>query len=229
MTQVAHRELPRERLITNHLPLAHRLARQHWTRREPIEDLEQVAAVGLVKAVDGFDPDRAVPFIAYAIPKIRGELWRYLRDCTGSVRVPRPLQELQSRIRQARGDQNDAHEIAALVGADESAVRDALSADDLRFPYSLEQPAGTDGRPLQEFVGSPDPDMTAIENRQTVTALLALLSERERRVVVLTVMSDLSQRQVAALVGVSQMHVSRLRAAGIGRLRQLSGLAWETT
>jgi len=219
----------RDQLIIVHLPLAHRLARQQWSGIEPLEDLQQVASVGLVKAADAYDEQRAACFVSYAIPKINGELWRYLRDCLGTVRIPRPLQELQGRLRTMQqrsaspGESPGVPDLAAWVEDEEKKVLEALAADRVRFPVSLQQPSGPNGTLLGDYIGTHDDDIDAVEKRHTAYALLGCLPEAERRVVQLTVMYELPQRTVAQRLGVSQMQVSRLRASGLRRLRQQAG------
>ncbi|MEZ0076060.1 sigma-70 family RNA polymerase sigma factor [Planotetraspora sp. GP83] len=221
----------RDDLIVLNLPLSRRLARRHWSKVEPLEDMEQVAAIGLIKSVDDYDPRFEVPFVGYAVPKISGELWRYLRDYPGTVRVPRTLQELQTRLRSASeelaGDGQAApgpRVLADRVEIEESAVVEALVADRMRFPRSLDSPAAGTEVPLREVIGRDDAAIEAVERRESVDALMCALPERERFVVQLCVMQEVSQRRIAEIVGVSQMQVSRLRTHALDRLRRLIGV-----
>jgi RNA polymerase sigma-B factor len=216
----------RDTIITEHLGMARQLARRHYSVFEPLEDLEQVAAIGLVKAVDDYDQRRGVPFRAYAAAKIKGELWRYLRDGPGLVRIPRAIQELQGRLRRAseklstEGDaEPDSRTLADDVGIEEDKVIEAMCADGLRYPRSLNNARGR-GAPAEETVGHDDEDIEALEVRESLRSLVNSLPPRERRVIELHVLLDLNQRQVAEIVGVSQMHVSRLCRSALHRLRQ---------
>jgi RNA polymerase sigma-B factor len=217
----------RTSLVTEHLPLARQLARRHCSPIERLEDLEQVAVVGLIKAVDAYDPRRQVPFPGYAVPKILGEVWRHLRDSPGTIRVPRPVQELQGRLRSAQEEltSSDARapsdeSLALCLGVKRSRVTEALQADDMRFPLSLDQPIGAGTQPLHEVIGSSDSALETVEQRQSLISMMADLTDQQRRIVLLRVLYDMSQRQIGEIVGVSQMHVSRLLSEALRRLRQ---------
>ncbi|MCD0484883.1 SigB/SigF/SigG family RNA polymerase sigma factor [Streptacidiphilus sp. ASG 303] len=210
----------RDEAVRSLLPLARRIAGRFRGRGEDAEDLYQVACVGLVKAVDGYDGARGHAFLSYAVPTIRGEVRRHLRDRTAGVHVPRPVQEVLARIRTARaelqqrnhGARPTAEDLAAHTGLDVADVRRALGAEDVRHTRSLDAaPAGRHGGPaLADLAGAEDPGLDLAVDRVSLRPLVERLPERERRILYLRFFEDMTQRQVAEAVGLSQMHVSRL-------------------
>ncbi len=220
----------REALIRRYLPLARRLARRYQHTDEPLEDLVQVASIGLLKAIDRFDCAREVMFSSYAVPTILGELKRHFRDRTWSVRVPRDLQELALRVDQAVAKLSigsrrspSVGEIARAVGASEEQVLDALEAMGAYRAGSLDAPRSTRGEEEAESVadslGSDDSGFERAEERATLAPLFERISERERIVLELRFTEDLTQAEIGERIGVSQMQVSRLIRQALTRLR----------
>jgi RNA polymerase sigma-B factor len=219
----------REMLVERFLPLARALARRYQRTGEPFDDLFQVACLGLVKAIDRFDLDRDVAFSTYAVPTIMGEIRRYLRDSTWSVRVPRALQELTLRV-----DKNvielasDLHrqptvaEIARAAAATQEQVLDALQAAGAYRATSLDTPrAGEDEAcdTLGDTVASTEQGFGLAEDRATLAQLLRAITPREREVLHLRFEENLTQRQIGQRIGVSQMQTSRIIRHSIARLR----------
>jgi RNA polymerase sigma-B factor len=223
----ADRAALRQLAIEHAMPLARRLARRFRDRGEPGEDLTQVAMVGLVNAIDGYDPDRGCEFAGYATPTIVGELRRYFRDKGWRIRVPRRLQELRLRVNQAsaelsqtRGATPTIADIAKHLSVPESEVAEAIEAGLLYQPLSLSGPGTTGGElELADPIGSDDPAMDVVEQRESVRPLLATLSDRERDILRMRFFGDMTQSQIADQLGISQMHVSRLLSQTLGNLR----------
>jgi RNA polymerase sigma-B factor len=220
----------REQLIERYLPLARRLARRYQRAEEPLEDLVQVASLGLIKAIDRFDPERKVVFSSYAVPTVLGELKRHFRDHTWSVRVPRDLQELALRVdrtvtRLALGKRRSpsVSEIAQAVEATEEQVLEALEAAGAYRAGSLDAPRTTQGEQEAESIadtlGTQDSGFERAEERATLEPLLARISARERLVLELRFGEDLTQAEIGERIGVSQMQVSRLIRQALTRLR----------
>jgi RNA polymerase sigma-B factor len=217
----------RARLIEAHLGLVEYLARRFGGRGEPLEDLVQVATIGLVKAVDRFDPDRGVEFTTYATPTIVGELKRHFRDKGWAVRVPRRLQELTLKLGPAIGAlSQELHrsptiaEIASATGATEDEVLEALDSAQAYSLLSLDAGTGEDGLSYHEQVGAVDGALEALEERVSVAPLLRRLPPRERRLLHLRFFKGMTQSQIARELGISQMHVSRLLARTLAQLRE---------
>jgi RNA polymerase sigma-B factor len=217
----------RERAVEQALPYARRLAARYRHRGEPVEDLYQVAAMGLVKAVNGYQPDRTTGFLGYATPTILGELRRHFRDAGWTLRVPRRVQELRLEVNraaetltQALGRRPSSADLASFLDVPESDVLECLAAAQNYHPVSLSTPLGPgETHELADAVGAEDPALDLVEYRQSVGPLLASLSPHEREVVALRFFGEMTQSQIAARVGTSQMHVSRLLTAVLGRLR----------
>src|SRR5690606_29523363 len=217
----------RRQAIEHGMPLARRLARRFRDRGEPGEDLAQVAMVGLVNAIDGYDPGRGCEFAGYATPTIVGELRRYFRDKGWRIRVPRRLQELRLRVNQASAELSQTRaatptiaDIANHLSVPESEVAEAVEAGMLYQPLSLSGP-GLPGGPLdrEDPLGSDDPAIDVVEQRESVRPLLATLSERERDILRMRFFGEMTQSQIADRLGISQMHVSRLLARTLGGFR----------
>jgi len=223
------RAVLRRRTIEASLPLAHRLAARYRGRGEPLDDLCQVAALALVKAVDGYDPARAVAFVSYAVPTILGALKQYFRDSTWHVRIPRRHKDLAvtvgpttSALTHELGRPPNLGELAARLGAAEDDVAIALGAQRLRRPEPLNAWSVTDGarrRPAGETIGGVDVRYDATIDWTVLRPLLAALPDRERRVVVMRYYADLTQVEIAARLGLSKMYVSRLLVRTLRRLR----------
>ncbi len=226
-------ERAREQLAERYLPLARRLARRYQRSEEPLEDLEQVASLGLLKAIDRFDADRDVAFSSFAVPTILGEVKRHFRDRTWSVRVPRDLQELALRVDRAAAelslDKRRAPTIAELaeaVGTTEEQVLEALRAAGAYHAGSLDAPpragrpdADAPGESLADALGEEEEGFEQAENRATLAPLLAHVSHRERLVLVMRFGEDMTQTEIGERIGVSQMQVSRLIRQALARLR----------
>ncbi|MGH2912452.1 MAG: SigB/SigF/SigG family RNA polymerase sigma factor [Solirubrobacteraceae bacterium] len=219
----------RDLLIERYLPLARRLARRYQHTDEPIEDLVQVASIGLLKAVDRFDCSREVMFSSYAVPTILGELKRHFRDRTWSVRVPRDLQELALRVDQAvtrlslgRRRSPSVGDVARAVEASEEQVLEALEAMGAYRASSLDVPRSAredESESVAETIGSADQGYDRAEERATLEPLMAGITERERTVLRLRFSEDLTQAEIGERIGVSQMQVSRLIRQALARLR----------
>jgi RNA polymerase sigma-B factor len=221
----------RDRLIENHLPLARRLAMRYRRSPEPIDDLVQVASLGLIKAADRWDPDRGVPFSSYAAPTILGELRRYFRDSTWHVRPPRPVQELGLAIDAARESLTAANrreptvaDLAARFGRPPGDIVDAVRGVDARRPQSLDTPvqnASNEPSPTTgDLLGREDGEFERVEARATIEDVTAILDERTREILRLRFEADLIQSEIAERVGCSQMHVSRILRSSLERLQQ---------
>jgi RNA polymerase sigma-B factor len=218
----------REQIILAHLGLADRLAaRLRRSRGVCYEDLVQVARVGLVSAVNGYDPSRPNPFIAYAIVCITGELRRFLRDTSWCLHVGRLDKERALQVLDARdmltvtlGRSPTEAEVATYLGVCEGWVVEALEAVSARSAFSLDQPIDQDSGPtIGSLVSAPVSD-TEIEDRLVLPELIASLPDVERRAVTLRFFDDLKQREIGAMLGYSQMHVSRLLRRALTRMRQ---------
>jgi RNA polymerase sigma-B factor len=221
----------RETLIERYLPLARRLARRYQRTEEPMDDLVQVASVGLIKAVDRFDAEREILFSSYAVPTILGELKRHFRDRTWSVRVPRDLQELALRIDQAvstlsanSGRAPAVVEIAEAVGVSEERVLDAMEAAGAYHAGSLDAPRGSrqdedSGETVADSLGADESGFERAEDRATLEPLLAHVSARERLVLQMRFAEGMTQAEIGERIGVSQMQVSRLIRQALVRLR----------
>ena len=229
----------RNDLIETHRGFAEYLSRRFSDRGEPLDDLRQVALVGLLKAVERFEPERGLSFTTFAGPTIVGELKRHFRDRTWSVRVPRRLQELSLRIERSRAELGQQlgraptpGEIAANLDVSDEQVLEGMEAASLYRVGSLDLPASDrDDLSTGERVGSLDDELARVEDRAVVREMVASLPARERRIVYLRFFEGLTQAEIADRVGVSQMHVSRLltrslEALGhqITQLRELEGV-----
>ena len=219
----------RDGFIETHMPLVHHLARRYADRGEPIEDVTQVATIGLIQAIDKFDPDRGSAFSTYAVPTILGAIRRHFRDATWSVKVPRRVQELRGKIDAAHdalaqelGRSPTVAEVAAHTDVDAADVLDSLELSRARNAAPIDATSGGEV-PLADTLGDLDPSLTDIENAETIKRLLATLSEDERTVVTLRFFNGLTQTQIAERVGVSQMQVSRILTRSLEKLR--AGLA----
>jgi RNA polymerase sigma-B factor len=222
-------EAAREEVINRFLPLARQLARRYERRDEPLDDLVQVASVGLVKAVDRFDPDRGVAFSSFAVPTILGELKRYFRDAGWSVHVPRGMQERALEMARAvnelsreLGRSPTTAELAEFTKLSHEEVVEALEAATAYDSISLEARAGDDEDEAHWFggqLGTEDAGYELVEYTATLRPELRALPERDRLVLYLRFVEDLTQSEIAERIGVSQMHVSRLIRRALQRLR----------
>lgn len=217
----------RNRIVEEHMGLAIHIAQRfdHRSRRDA--DIEQVAMLGLVKAVDRFDPGRGVPFTAFAGRTIEGEIKRYFRDATWAVKVPRGAKELHVAVRRAvdqlsssLGRSPTVDEVADHLGVDRDDVVTGLAAAEARSVASIDPGPSADdvGSDRQAATTSHDRGFDDVDDQAAVRTLLASLPERERTIVELRYYAELSQSEIAERVGVSQMHVSRLLRAALERL-----------
>jgi RNA polymerase sigma-B factor len=223
----------REQLAARFLPLARQLARRYQHGGEQLDDLVQVASLGLLKAIDRFDPARETAFSSFAVPTILGELKRHFRDKGWSVRVPRDLQELAVRVDRVTdelgrelGRAPTLAEVAERTGNTPEQVLEAREAAGAYRAVSLDRPRDDeeDGEGgMAEAVGAEDPGFGVAEDAATVERLMRVLSAREREVLRLRFAEDLTQSEIGARVGVSQMHVSRLIRQAVAQLRQAAG------
>lgn len=223
------RNEPVTRLVESHRALAQRLAAHFASRGQPLEDLEQVAYVGLVTAAQRFDPNRGVRFATFARATISGEIKKYFRDHAWTVHVPRPVQEtyLEARavtevLTQELGRAPTPHEIAERIGVTADDVVEALDAANALHVDSIDAPGGDSGddRPMER--GIDEDGFLRVEDRSWLVPALASLPEREREIIRLRFFEGLPQSAIAARVGISQMHVSRLLARSLAQLRSLA-------
>jgi RNA polymerase sigma-B factor len=223
----------RDELAVRFMPLARSLALRYQRSGEPFDDLLQVASLGLIKAIDRFDPDREIAFSSYAVPTILGEIKRYFRDRTWAVRVPRGLQELTLRVDRAVGElseelhrQPSVKEIAAALGVAQEDVLEALQAGGAYRAVSFEAPsggAGEDAATIADSVGVHEDGFERAEERAVLDVLLQAVSAREREVLRMRFQHDMTQSEIGAIVGVSQMQVSRIIRQALQRLRDTAG------
>ena len=218
----------RDAIVERCLPLADHIARRFDGRGEPRDDLVQVARVGLVNAVIRFDVDAGSDFVSFAVPTIMGEVRRHFRDNSWSVKVPRRLKELHLRLGAANAEMSQRlgraptpSELAAELEMDREEVVEGLIAGSSYNTLSIDGAGGgTEEAPaIADTLGDVDLNLDQIENREALRPLLASLPERERTVLVLRFFESLTQTQIAERVGISQMHVSRLLAKSLARLR----------
>jgi RNA polymerase sigma-B factor len=229
-----HDERAREALVTRFAPLARSLARRYARSSEPFEDLLQVSMLGLLNAIDRFDPDRGRAFTSFAVPTILGELRRYFRDCGWAVHVPRGRQEQARRVEQASrritGDRGRPPTVAELAQYLEMTTEDVLGAIQAANAYStasLDEPRHDreDGQSpsYAETLGELDDGYELVEDRTTIISAAQELPERERLILQLRFARGLTQTEIAQRVGVSQMQVSRLLRRSIARLQASTG------
>ena len=227
------RAVLRDRLVEGHLPVAQHIARRFAHRGEPLDDLEQVATVGLINAVDRFEPDRGVDFLSYAVPTITGEVRRHFRDQGWAMRVPRRLKDLHvtlgaaiSELSQRLGRAPTATELSRHLDLPREQVVEGLEAAHAYRGKSLDSLLDADddnSATLADAIGTADSELERVEYRESLQPLLAELPERERTILMLRFFGNMTQTQIAERVGISQMHVSRLLAQTLAALRE--GLA----
>jgi RNA polymerase sigma-B factor len=224
----ASRTAVRSRAIEAWLPLAQHLAQRFNGRGEPLDDLVQIATIGLIKAIDRFDPEYGNDFAAYAVPTIVGEIKRHFRDRTWDIRVPRRLQELKldineatSTLAQKLGRSPTVADIAQYLDRSEDEVLEGLESARAYSAISLQTLVGNgeDETELGDLFGIEDHDLALAEFRASMGPALEALGEREQRIVILRFFGNLTQTQIAERVGISQMHVSRLLAKSLVVLR----------
>jgi RNA polymerase sigma-B factor len=218
----------RDELIERYMPLARSLALRYRRASEPLDDLIQVASVGLVKAVDRWDPERGLAFSSYAVPTILGELRRYFRDSTWDVRPARDLQELCLAVEEAReklwgelGRSPTVADLAQRLDRGQEEIVEALQATEGRSVRSLDAPVhdeDNDSASAGDLIGSPDDEFARVEAGVTLERLTSVLDERAREILRLRFNEDLLQSEIAEIVGCSQMHISRIIRASLEKL-----------
>lgn len=226
----ARRSALRDELVRGYLPVARHIARRFGNRGEPTEDLIQVASLGLIFAIDRFRPELGYDFLAYAVPTIRGEVRRHLRDRVWSLRVSRRLKDLRvsvygtvAELSQRLGRAPRSSEIAELLGVDEVQVLEVLEAATAYRTDSLDRDASplSDGEgTLGDCLGALDPALESVEDREALEPLVAALPDRERDILVMRFYGNLTQTQISERIGISQMHVSRLLTRTLGALKE---------
>jgi RNA polymerase sigma-B factor len=219
----------RDELVTRHLPLVRHLARRFANRGEPLEDLVQVATVGLINSVDRFDPERGADFLSYAVPTIVGEIKRHFRDHGWAVRVPRRLKELHlsltaatAELSQRNGRAPNVSELSEYLGVPREEVLEGLEAANAYRSASLDDPVRGDGDmpSLAETIGDEDAALEHVEFRESLQPLLAQVPVRERKILILRFFGNMTQSQIAERMGISQMHVSRLLSQTLATMRE---------
>jgi RNA polymerase sigma-B factor len=219
----------RDELVEQFLPLAASLAQRYRRGSEPVEDLVQVASLGLLKAIDRFDPERETAFSSFAVPTIAGELKRHFRDKSWTVRVPRELQELAQRVDRTTehltnelGRAPTVAEMAGELGITHEQVLEAREAAAAHHADSLDRPFGSDedATTVADTLGAPEPGYLQAEHAATLEAMMSVLSHREREIIRLRFAEDLTQSEIGRRVGISQMHVSRLLRRAVSRLHE---------
>ncbi len=224
----AAREEARDHLVALHLPLVEHCARRFRNRGEPLEDLVQVGTIGLIKSIDRFDSDRGVEFSTYATPTILGEIKRHFRDKGWAIRVPRRLQELRMQITatsadltQSLGRSPTPRELAERIGCSVEEILQGIESSNAYATLSLDASPTTDDGPgsMLEQIGVDDVGLEHVEIRESIKPLLDRLEPREKTILLLRFFKNMTQSQIAAEIGVSQMHVSRLLSRTLDQLR----------
>jgi len=219
----------RDKLVTGHLPLAEHIAQRFSGKGIAKDDLVQVASVGLIHAVDRFDPDQGADFLSYAVPTVMGEVRRHFRDTSWPMRVPRRLQELRIALNQAGGELSQRlgrpptdTEMAEHLDITVEEVQEGYEARQAYRAVSLDEPPFADGdrrSTIAESVGEEDTALELVENHESLVPLIQELPQRERKILALRYYGDMTQTQIAEEVGISQMHVSRLLSRTLEDLR----------
>ncbi len=216
----------REELVQRHLPLVRSLARRFAGRGESLEDLEQVGAIGLIKAIDRFEMSREVALTSYATPNVVGEIKRHFRDRGSAIRIPRNLKELSAKLGKAmehltavQGRSPTIAELAAELDTTPEQVLEALEAGSARSTVSLSGGTDADDLDPMEIVGEEDEGYDRVDDRTSLEPAIGTLPHREREILRMRFEEGMTQSQIAERVGVSQMHVSRLIRKSIDQLR----------
>ncbi|MDO7866953.1 sigma-70 family RNA polymerase sigma factor [Nocardioides jiangxiensis] len=215
-----------DEVVRINMPVARTLAAPYGGRGIPLDDLEQVAYMALIRAARGYHPDRSGDFLAYAVPTIRGEVKKHFRDHGWTVRPPRRIQELQaevirtrSELEQETGHEPDLAEIAEAIGEDEAEVAEAMAADGCFSPSSLDQPVRSSGTPLGELMASEEDGFDAAEARAMLADAIRTLGPRDRKILRMRFFDGLTQKEIGREIGVTQMQVSRLLTRILADLR----------
>jgi RNA polymerase sigma-B factor len=226
----AQREVIQDMLVRRHRGLVHWLASRYANRAVDADELRQVGFLGLVLAIQRFDPDRGSDFHAFAKPTVQGEIRRYFRDKRRWIRLPRRLQETKAALRDATdklthdlGRAPTVDELATELAVAPELVLEAMTADDAFAPVSLDAPAGSDddgSYTIAETIGEAETRFDLLVDCESLKPLLAALPERERRILQMRFFEDKTQSEIGAEIGISQMHVSRLLSATLVKLRR---------
>ncbi|GAA2135269.1 SigB/SigF/SigG family RNA polymerase sigma factor [Nocardioides koreensis] len=233
LDEASRTDSPQERtalhdeVIRINMQVAGEIARRYHNRGIPGDDLDQVANLGLVKAVHGFDPSHGADFLSFAVPTIRGEIRRYFRDFGWTIRPPRSVQELQTKITAAEGELYQSlgrsprpSEVAAHLGVDLELVLDSLAANGCFAPVSLDTPLAEGESGPGDRLGGVDPGFASAEARVALKSVMSGLTPRERRILEMRFFGGCTQAEIGAEVGVTQMQVSRLLSRLLTRLRK---------
>ena len=227
----AERERIREQLVNAYHDFVYFLARKFQNRGEPLDDIVQVGYLGLIKAIERFDPDLGYEFTTFATLTVAGEIKRHFRDKGTAIRFPRRLQELhQSVVRVNKQMKNElgreptVAELAERLGVTPDDVTEAMEIGPAYMPLSLDQPVassdGQDSRSVSEQIGSADPELDRVEMRDVLDRAMEHLTPRERAIMAMRFYEQMSQSEIARRLGISQMHVSRLQRAALEQLRK---------
>jgi RNA polymerase sigma-B factor len=222
----------RERLVEGYRSLVYFLARKFMNRGEPLEDIVQVGFLGLIKAIERFDPSLGNEFTTFATPTVTGEIKRYFRDKGWAIRFPRRLQELYQQVLRANEDLKKdlgrtprVAEIAERLKVSEEEVLEAMEMSPAHAPMSLNAPIGSDSgddsRSLVDSLGDADPNLDRVEMRDVLRRAMEHLTPRERSIMAMRFYDEMSQSEIAKRLGISQMHVSRLQRAALDHLREV--------
>lgn len=231
-TDPARKERIRELLVEGYRSLVYFLARKFSNRGEPLDDVVQVGFLGLIKAIERFDPDLGNEFTTFATPTVTGEIKRYFRDKGWAIRFPRRLQELYQHViraneelRQQLGRQPRVAEIAAKLEVSEEEVLEAMEMSPAHAPLSLSATIGGEGdeggRQIVEALGTEDSNLERVEMRDVLRRAMEHLTPRERSIMAMRFYDEMSQSEIAKRLGISQMHVSRLQRAALDHLREV--------
>jgi RNA polymerase sigma-B factor len=230
-TDPAERERIRERLVNAYHDFVYFLARKFQNRGEPLDDIVQVGYLGLIKAIERFDPDLGYEFTTFATLTVAGEIKRHFRDKGTAIRFPRRLQELHQSVvrvneqmKNELGREPTVAELAERLGVTPDDVTEAMEIGPAYVPLSLDQPVassdGQDSRSVSEQIGSPDPELDRVEMRDVLDRAMEHLTPRERSIMAMRFYEQMSQSEIARRLGISQMHVSRLQRAALEQLRK---------
>ena len=226
----AERDRIRAQLVDSYHDFVYFLARKFQNRGEPLEDIVQVGYLGLIKAIERFDPDLGYEFTTFATLTVAGEIKRYFRDKGTAIRFPRRLQELHQSVLRVNeqmknelGREPTVGELAERLGVTTDDVTDAIEIGPAYVPLSLDQPVASadgDNRTVAEQIGGADPELDRVEMRDVLERAMEHLTPRERNIMAMRFYEQLSQSEIAKRLGISQMHVSRLQRAALEQLRK---------
>ena len=230
-TDPAERDRIRARLVDNYRDFVYFLARKFANRGEPLDDIVQVGYLGLIKAIERFDPDLGYEFTTFATLTVAGEIKRYFRDKGTAIRFPRRLQELHhsvlrvnEQMKNELGREPTVGELAERLGVSPDDVTEAMEMGPAYVPVSLDQPIGTsdsqESRSVAEQIGGADPELDRVEMRDVLDRAMEHLTPRERAIMAMRFYEQMSQSEIARRLGISQMHVSRLQRAALEQLRK---------